>query len=220
MKQWWQNTRVEEALEKYRALSARERKLMVITAHVVIAAVYLIFIAVPIWNSALNQRTQANEVESSVLRMQAHLERLRNTPILDPNEPVRDDIQKIVAQKDIIDDRIRGLTDTLVSAENMPKVLESMLTQDRTLKLISLENSAGESVVINDEFSDVDLFRHGVTIHMQADYPAVMAYLTRLDSMPWKLYWESLDYNVAEYPTGDLRLEVFTLSTREELLSD
>lgn len=220
MKMWWQTPRIDSALEKYRDLSSRERKLAVITVHVVIAAIYLILIAVPIWNTALYERTHANEIETNVLRMQAHLERLRSTPVLDPNESVRDDIQKIVTQKDIIEERIRSLTDTLVSAENMPKVLEHMLTQDRSLKLVSLENSAGENVVLNDEFSDVDLFRHGVTIHMAADYPAVMSYLKRLDSMPWKLYWQSLDYNIEEYPSGDLRLEVFTLSTREELLSD
>lgn len=220
MKMWWQNPRIDSALEKYRELSARERKLAVVTVHVIIAAVYLIFIAVPIWNTALYERTQANEIETNVLRMQAHLERLRSTPVLDPNESVRDDIQKIITQKNIIKERISGLTDTLVSAEHMPKVLEHMLTQDRSLKLVSLENSAGENVVLNDEFSDVDLFRHGVTIHMEADYPAVMSYLKRLDSMPWKLYWQSLDYNIEEYPVGSLRLEVFTLSTREELLSD
>lgn len=217
---WWQNSRVETALEKFRELSARERKLAVVTFHVIIAAVYLIFIAVPIWNSSMYERTQANEIESNVLRMEAHLERMRSTPVLDPNESVRDDIEKIITQKDIIDQRIRGLTDTLVSAEQMPEVLEHLLRQDRNLKLVSLENKAGESVVISDEFSDVDLFRHGVTIQMQADYAAVSNYLKRLDSMPWKLYWQSLDYNVEEFPNGDLRIEVFTLSTREELLSE
>ncbi|MEK9712942.1 MAG: hypothetical protein VW258_10285 [Thalassolituus sp.] len=217
---WWQSPKVENILEKYRALSERERKLGLITAHVVVAGVYIAFIAAPLWTSALYERRQANETESNVLRLEAHLDRLRNTPVLDPNDAVRDDLEKVRTQKDVIDERIRSLTDTLVAPEYMPQVLESMLQQDRSLKLMSLENSAGESVALGQEFADVDLFQHGVSISMEADYPALMSYLTRLDSMPWKLYWRSLDYSVEEYPKGQLHLEVYTLSTREEILSD
>ena len=70
---WWQDPRIVSGLEKYRELSARERKLVLITAHVVIAAVVLFFIAGPIWTTALNERKQANELESNALRLEAHL---------------------------------------------------------------------------------------------------------------------------------------------------
>lgn len=217
---WWQNPRIEVLLEKYRAVTARERKLITIAAHTVLAGVYVLFILAPLWTSALNERRQANEIESNVLRMQAHLERLRNSPQLDPNEPVRDDIQKISAQKNVIDERIQKLTDTLVAPENMPEIFENMMTQDRSLKLISLRNKTGENVSVDAEFANVDLYRHGVEIRMQADYPSLMSYLRRLDSMNWKLYWQTLDYRIDEYPRGELLLEVFTLSTREEILSE
>ena len=95
-----------------------------------------------------------------------------------------------------------------------------MMTQDTRLKLVSLENTEGQSIALGAEFSDVDLYRHGMKIRMSADYPSLMSYLQRLDSMPWKLYWQSLDYTVENYPSGELYLEVFTLSTREEILSD
>lgn len=220
LKQWWQAPQIEQALEKYRSLSARERKLAVITGHVVVAAVLLMFVVGPIWTSALQERRQANEIESNVLRLEAHLGRLRSTPLLDPNDAVRDDLNKIREQKNTIDERIRGLTDTLVSPEYMPQVLESMLTENPRLKLLSLENKAGESLALGQAFADVDLYRHGVAIRLETDYPALLSYLQRLDDMPWKLYWTSLDYQVENYPKGELTLEVYTLSTREEILSD
>ena len=96
---WWKDPRIVSGLEKYRDLSARERKLVLITAHVVIAAVVLFFIAAPIWTTALNERQQANELESNALRLEAHLQRLRSTPVLDPNDAVRDDIEKVLGQK-------------------------------------------------------------------------------------------------------------------------
>ena len=217
---WWQNPKIEQLLDKYRALTDRERKLFILTTHIVIAGVYMLFILGPMWTSSLTERRQANELETNVLRMEAHLERLRNSPQLDPNEPVRDDIQKISAQKQTIDERIQGLTDTLVAPENMPEIFENMMTQDKRLKLLSLKNVAGQSVAVDAQFADVDLYRHGVEIRMQADYPSLLNYLKRLDSMNWKLYWQTLDYNIEEYPDGELLLEVFTLSTREEILSE
>ena len=51
---WWQDSRIVSGLEKYRELSARERKLVLVTAHVVIAAVLVFFIAAPIWTTAFN----------------------------------------------------------------------------------------------------------------------------------------------------------------------
>ncbi|GAA6144445.1 MAG: hypothetical protein CSH37_03210 [Thalassolituus sp.] len=217
---WWQDPRILSGLDKYRALSQRERKLILVTSHVVVAAVFLFFIAAPLWSNAINERMQANELETNSLRLEAHLQRLRSTPVLDPNDAVRDDIEKVIGQKAVVDERIQSLTDTLVAPENMPSVLESMMTQDTSLKLVSLENTEGESIALGAEFSDVDLFRHGMKIRMEADYPSLMSYLQRLDSMPWKLYWQSLNYTVENYPTGELYLEVFTLSTREEILSD
>ena len=124
---WWQDSRIVSGLEKYRALSARERKLVLVTAHVVIAAVLVFFIAAPIWTTALNDRQQANELESNSLRLEAHLQRLRSTPVLDPNDAVRDDIEKVLGQKAVVDERIQSLTDTLVAPENMPSDRKSVV---------------------------------------------------------------------------------------------
>ena len=57
---WWQRPQVQELLEKYRELSERERILVLITSHVLIAAVYLLLIATPLWTPAEANRNQAN----------------------------------------------------------------------------------------------------------------------------------------------------------------
>ena len=149
---WWQDPRIVSGLEKYRDLSARERKLVLITAHVVIAAVVLFFIAAPIWATALNERQQANELESNALRLEAHLQRLRSTPVLDPNDAVRDDIEKVLGQKAVVDERIQSLTDTLVAPENMPSVLESMMTQDTRLNQNPVQSAFPHSALSSSFF--------------------------------------------------------------------
>jgi MSHA biogenesis protein MshJ len=53
---------------------------------------------------------------------------------------------------------------------------------------------------------------------MTATYDSLVAYLKRLDSLPWKVYWQALEYRVDKYPDGELVLEIFTISTREDML--
>ncbi len=38
-------------------------------------------------------------------------------------------------------------------------------------------------------------------------------YLTHLEQLPWKFYWQSFNYEVQEYPTALVRLNIYTLST-------
>ena len=88
------------------------------------------------------------------------------------------------------------------------------------MRLTSMENMPGENIVINSNFSDVQLYRHGVTLEMQTDFPSLVSYLDRLETMNWKLYWKLLEYKVEDYPSGILTLEVYTLNTSEEILRD
>ena len=220
MSLWWQRPQIQELLGKYRELSEREQVLVLITSHVLIAAVYVLLIATPLWSPAEANRHQANSIESNVMRMEEHLKRLRESPILDPNAAVRDDLEKIKRQQSVINDRIHERTDTLVSPAEMPSVLENLLEQESGMKLLKMENSPGENIVISDSFSDVQLYRHGVRIEMDTDFSSLMNYLRRLDEMNWKPYWKLLEYTVTDYPDGVLKLEVYTLNTSEEILRD
>jgi MSHA biogenesis protein MshJ len=62
------------------------------------------------------------------------------------------------------------------------------------------------------------VFKHGVVLHLRGDYFRLHALLKSLESLSWKFYWESLDYQVKEYPHAEIELRVFTLSSEEGLL--
>ena len=62
MSLWWQRPQIQELLGKYRELSEREQVLVLITSHVLIAAVYVLLIATPLWSPAEANRHQANSI--------------------------------------------------------------------------------------------------------------------------------------------------------------
>jgi MSHA biogenesis protein MshJ len=215
---WWKHPQVERALDAYRGLTEREQKLAVMTAHVIVGMLLIWIFLLPIWESAQAELKQKNELSAVNQRQQAHLERLQNSPVIDLNQPIRNELAEFQQQQSRLDSRIGALTNSLVSPEHMVTVLEQLLMQDKRLRLISLKNLPQTDVDLGEEYADVERYRHGVRVKMTATYDSLVAYLKRLDSLPWKVYWQALEYRVDEYPNGELVLEIFTISTREDML--
>jgi MSHA biogenesis protein MshJ len=215
---WWKHPKIERALGAYRSLAEREQKLALVTAHVVVGMVLILAFLLPIWESAQAELKQTNELVASNQRQQEYLERLENSPVIDINQPIRNELAEFQQQQSRLDSRIAALTNSLVSPEHMVTVLEQLLKQDKRLRLISLQNLPQTDVDLGEEYADVELYKHGIQVKMIATYDSLVAYLKRLDSLPWKVYWQTLEYRVDEYPNGQLVLEIFTISTREDML--
>lgn len=62
------------------------------------------------------------------------------------------------------------------------------------------------------------VFKHSVIVELEGDYFDVVTYLQALEAMPWRFYWQALEYEVTSYPTAKIRMEVYTLSTEQGVL--
>ncbi len=65
---------------------------------------------------------------------------------------------------------------------------------------------------------NVGVFKHAVVVSLEGNYFDVVNYLKALESLEWKVYWQSIDYRVNKYPKAQVTIEVYTLSTEEGLL--
>lgn len=65
-----------------------------------------------------------------------------------------------------------------------------------------------------------DVFKHSVELELEANYFSLFSYLEALESLPWRLYWESLSYEVKDYPSARVRVSVYTLSADRGRLDD
>jgi MSHA biogenesis protein MshJ len=68
---------------------------------------------------------------------------------------------------------------------------------------------------IEEQAVGTGVYKHGVVLHLRGNYFRLIALLKSLESLSWKFYWESLDYKVVSYPTAEIELRVFTLSSEE-----
>lgn len=218
LSQWWRYPSAQRLIAAYNALQAREQWLLQVVLHAILLALMGLLLLQPLWQrSMVLQQTTASQQQQNQ-QLQEQLEQLRQQVITDPDQLLRDELARLQGQQADMNQRIATLTDALVSPAQMVPLLEQMLQQDKRLQLKSLVNLPRERLGLGEEFADVPLYRHGLQLTLDASYDGLLAYLQRLDALPWRLFWQRLDFQIVQHPRGELTLEVYTLSMREEVL--
>ena len=95
-----------------------------------------------------------------------------------------------------------------VSAED--KKATEALTQDDANAAINRD--ATDEAANAEHASAAKVYKHLVTLELSGTYFSVIAYLQRLENLPWRLYWQFLDYRVSDYPNAIIYVGVYTLS--------
>lgn len=98
----------------------------------------------------------------------------------------------------------------------MALVLEGVLREQNSLSLISIRNTTPQVLIAEREDAPTSFYRHGLEIELEGSYADCLRYLSAIEALPWRLYWQVLDVETLEYPTNRVRLEVSTLSLNEE----
>ncbi len=124
----------------------------------------------------------------------------------------------------------------LIPPRLMPEVLERVLVQNKGLKLLGVENKpvvsiiqervdaatseAGSHAEVSEKavLDRQGLYRHSFILRLQGNYMDAIGYFESLGKLPWQFYWDDLKYEVDEYPSAIITLEVHTISMSEELL--
>jgi len=78
--------------------------------------------------------------------------------------------------------------------------------------------SSNIDTVLAASGSEVLLYRHGLRITMTGAFFDIQAYLDSIEQLPKKFYWEVFDYQMQEYPTAEVVMEIYTLSINKEFI--
>lgn len=119
---------------------------------------------------------------------------------------------------DAVDARIAARAALFVSPRDMMQLLGALLEEQPG---VHVENIAAlEPVELAGAEGDgpdgPKIYRHGLQVDLEASYADTLAFLTRLEQLPWAIFWERLEYEVIEYPRARVQLLVHTLSTAEQ----
>lgn len=113
----------------------------------------------------------------------------------------------------------RKITETanyLIPPDKMAALLEQLLTRYPGLTVVKLKSIAPEAVEVMEEESEI--FQHKMEIEINGSFTELTAWLKEIETLPWVINWDLLDYEMTVWPQGILYLELHTLSQQREFI--
>lgn len=231
----------QEYSDKFQNITPREQYLIILTGLVAVIFISFSFFIDPslIKNKELKKKTTStistnNSIQSSILILEEALAD-------DPNVQMKKQIQSYEKKMKQVDDRLLLLTSELIEPIQMRYALLDLLKVQKGVSLISFElldiaplmekpkinrvdDIAKTSTNTNnvepalESISNINLYRHGIRIKLTGKYFQLRDYLTQLESMSWKFFWQEFQYSIKEYPLGEVEIEMYSLSTNKEFI--
>lgn len=202
--------------DKIAALSQRERVLILLTGLVLVCAgaIYgwLDGAALRLEQDRAALTTAQRDLEIMDLENQGKQARLAR----DPDQNVREQLVRVEGDIGKLDAELKAQTVDLIQAQEMPTVLEALLSRSANLHMLALTSLAPQPLMAGDQ--RINLFKHGIRLKLEGGYFDVYQYLKALEALPRHFYWKQFDYQVQEHPKAVVEMEIYTLSTSKEFI--
>jgi len=170
----------------------------------------------------LHTQIKASSMQQSMLIKQQHV---------DPNQDIKQRIKNIDTRIAQLDTELTSRMEGLIEPTQMANILEQVLFQSSDMRLISIRSLAAEPLVIASEEqeptdpnnlqdsaeqkTEFAVYRHGVQLELQGNYLSTLAYLKKLQALPWSLFWDEVSLDVTRYPNAHIVITVHTVSLKE-----
>ena len=211
-------------LDKLQALSLREKGLVGVTGAAILIFTLQLSLIQPMTARVSEVKQQINVAEALNRGLANQLKNSPTNRVEGEKLALAKEIKIVEMQLQAVEAELEKYTASMVSANEMPSLLQILLKQ-QGLQLMSLNNIAPVAIMnkvqgADETFSEQPsgLYRHGINLQLRGNYSEVQGYLEKLEQQTGKLLWRSMSYEVEQYPTGSLSLELQTLSMEERWL--
>ena len=188
----------------------------------------------------LNQ--QISKSQQSIENKKNSIQVLEQALQEDPNVTLEKELAQYQAKLGAIDQQLLALTSDLIDPIQMRYALIKLLKLQKGVKLLSFQVLPASAVTKANTETDADanseqdknvtviadakqeettqlrLYRHGIKIKLQGQYFQLKDYLTQLEGLSWKFFWQEFDYRLKAYPVSELEIEIYSLSTAQEFI--
>lgn len=204
--------------EKINALSLRERVIVCATLIVIVLGIMMGLITPSINEKILAKKNEITNANMIKLSNEHSLELLKQKKIIDPNRALEDLINKANQEARVLDDNLTKSKAGLVAPERMLPLLSDVFGKRSGLSLIGMVNLPPIAIDNNDNHQS-GIYKHGFELKFSGSFSQVKAYLSQMENMDEKIYFDEVKYTAGQYPTGELSLRVYTLSIYEALIN-
>lgn len=221
----------------FNARSLRERVLITVGIVAVVVLLMDTLLLSPLDIQQKRSSAQLSEARTAIKAGEMLI--AANNGQADPDEVkrrYRDELRKQIAD---IDTKLQGLQKQLVPPDQVAKLLEGVLKKERGLTLISLRKlpvqryqtggapaqpagAPAQQPVAGAEVAngatDRSIYQHSFEVSVEGSYAELHGYLSRLEALPWQLFWGKVTLDAGDHPKLRLTLTLHTLSLNKAWL--
>ncbi len=223
-------SQILELLGKVNALSLRERALVSGAVLVILFTLWNELLMVPMEHKNKQVVAETAAVQQRIVALDDQIKVLLEKTKKNPEKAMNDDLARYGYELSELDKKISVLAEKLISPQKMANVLQQMLVQISGLNVIGVKSLAAQPLVDgnarktaaqrnNSEFETaapmLGIYRHQLIIEFEGDFNQTIKYLKALETLPWQLFWDSIEYTVEEHPKAHVTIGVSTLSLHE-----
>ena len=210
-------THLQPWLERIDNLELRERILLLAAAVAVMFLLIDTLILQPTLKAQQVARQQIVDLEVKLNGLRQSAQLLSYKSDSDPAASRRQSRDQLAAELAELDTRIISQLGALVEPAQAAQVLEQLLGSHTGLKLTALNASAEplKDMDLEQQSETPGLARYQLDMVVQGSYLDLLNYLQSLEAMPWKFFWQQVDFQATEHPHAETRLQLYTLGAQD-----
>ena len=212
---------LRDLMDRFDQLSLRERVIVLIAALLLIALIWDSTFMAPLDKDRKGKMQQIDALRAEISGLDQSIEALVAQGAADPKQSSHATADALRAEIKEIDRRLAGVTSGLIAPKEMAQVLEQVLARASRLTLLGLRTLPPQGVVAPGSDSAAQpgqaaqIYKHGVELELTGSYLDTLYFLQALEALPWRFFWDRLEFTVEDHPRGRVKLRVYTLGLEE-----
>ncbi|NNG12153.1 MAG: hypothetical protein HKM88_02780 [Halobacteria archaeon] len=201
------------------ALHVRERALLLLAGVAIVFVLIDSFGLQPTHKQQQQSRQAIDDLEQQLATLSARSQILYSPHGDDELQEYEQERSRLQAEISELEARLQGQLGVMLQPEQAARVLEQVLGPDQELKLTRMD-AVGRplnttATTDGSEASETGIGRYELQLQLEGSYLATLRYLRALEALPWKFFWEQLDFEVQEHPVAQVTLDIYTLGFLE-----
>lgn len=214
---------LRDLMDRFDQLSLRERVIVLIAALLLIALVWDSTFMAPLDKERRNRMQQIDVLRAEISGLNQSIEALVAQGAANPRQSSRATVDALHAEIKEIDRRLAGVTSGLIAPKEMAQVLEQVLARASRLTLHGLRTLPPQGVVAPGTSATAQpgppgaaqIYKHGVELELSGSYLDTLYFLQALEALPWRFFWDRIEFTVEQHPRGRVKLRLYTLGLEE-----
>lgn len=212
---------LRDLMDRFDQLSLRERVIVLIAAALLIALVWDRLLMDPLERERKARRAQVEQLRAEVSGLEQSVEAIVAQGAGDPDTRSRAKLEALRTEIAGLDARLAGATSGLIDPKEMAQVLEQLLARTSRITLHALRTLPPEPMMspaspdAPPAGGAVQIYRHGVDLELGGTYLEMLNFLQALETLPWRFFWDRIEFKVEQHPQGRAKLRLYTLGLQE-----